>query len=276
MQVVSATTKRRLLIKSLAQLKQGKQSIQVCRLAFKHLLTCTRLLNLSNKTCHWNNNFLQLLTEHLRALQAASQQWQRTMMYASRRYALLTTTQCIKFTGQFLFDCGGVWMLCFFVNVYVPDLSDDYACVCVCFCVYELAHVHAHASCLWWSMPSPEPLGFLASRNPCAATRSWWSSWRTQIATCTWPASACARWRRSAWPPCGRRRAWGCSCSRWSWSAKPCRQLQSSGECGSLLLVLLQILLLVQALLWMYLCVQTRVPTTSYYQPMMVAVAATV
>jgi len=108
MQVVSATTKRRLLIKSLAQLKQGKQSIQVCRLAFKHLLTCTRLLNLSNKTCHWNNNFLQLLTEHLRALQAASQQWQRTMMYASRRYALLTTTQCIKFTGQFLFDCGGV------------------------------------------------------------------------------------------------------------------------------------------------------------------------
>jgi len=40
--------------------------------------------------------------------------------------------------------------------------------------------------------------------------------------------------------------------------------------------VLLQILLLVQALLWMYLCVQTRVPTTSYYQPMMVAVAATV
>ena len=30
-QVVSATTKRRLLIKSLAQLKQGKEGIQVCR-----------------------------------------------------------------------------------------------------------------------------------------------------------------------------------------------------------------------------------------------------
>mmetsp|Transcript_13704 Transcript_13704/g.36706 ORF Transcript_13704/g.36706 Transcript_13704/m.36706 type:complete len:869 (-) Transcript_13704:372-2978(-) len=53
--VVSATTKRRLLIKSLAQLKQGKQGIQ-------------------------------LLTEHLRALQAASQQWQRTMMYASKSH----------------------------------------------------------------------------------------------------------------------------------------------------------------------------------------------
>jgi hypothetical protein len=30
-------------------------------------------------------SLLQVLTDHLKALQAASQQWQKTMMFASRR-----------------------------------------------------------------------------------------------------------------------------------------------------------------------------------------------
>ena len=53
-QVVSVTTKKRMAVKSLQGLKLGKESIQV-------------------------------LVEHLKALQTASKQWQRTMAYASHR-----------------------------------------------------------------------------------------------------------------------------------------------------------------------------------------------
>ncbi|KAG1662943.1 hypothetical protein FOA52_006696, partial [Chlamydomonas sp. UWO 241] len=53
--VVSATTKKRLLIKALQGLKTSKDGIQ-------------------------------LLNEHLKALQFASQQWQRTMLFASKSH----------------------------------------------------------------------------------------------------------------------------------------------------------------------------------------------
>ncbi len=74
--VVSATTKKRLLIKALHGLKQSSSSIQVHEI--HHACMQDRLTILST-------NDLQLLTEHLKALQVASQQWQRTMLYASKR-----------------------------------------------------------------------------------------------------------------------------------------------------------------------------------------------
>jgi hypothetical protein len=85
MQVVSAVSKKRILIKALQGLKQSKDGMHVRALGGMEP-TCLGnwpMSPLSHAPCM--HACMQMLTEHLKALQVASQHWQRSMMFASKR-----------------------------------------------------------------------------------------------------------------------------------------------------------------------------------------------
>jgi hypothetical protein len=69
-------------------LQKGKEGLQVCfdGLAFvPFALSCSVMPHRPRANACFYFTFFQVLNDHLKALQAASQQWQKTMMFASKR-----------------------------------------------------------------------------------------------------------------------------------------------------------------------------------------------